>query len=155
MDDKVFTASSGGGGLTPTQAKIKYLSKTDAASTYETKTDAASYRCVVHKDRVRQQIFHDCGARTFLVWVHNARRHQYEQQRSHGNPPTTNASATNKKYVDDNFLSVHGGALIGGVSMSGQSITNVNPTPQNNNDALTKSYVDNAITLSGGLSVRD
>ncbi len=37
--------------------------------------------------------------------------------------------------------------------MSGQSITDLNPTPQGNNDAVTKSYVDNAITLSGGLSV--
>ena len=37
--------------------------------------------------------------------------------------------------------------------MSGQSVTNLNPTPQNNNDAVTKSYVDDAISLSGGLSV--
>ena len=37
--------------------------------------------------------------------------------------------------------------------MSGQSITDLNPTPQNNNDAMTKSYVDNAITQSRGLSV--
>ena len=66
---------------------------------------------------------------------------------------STNTSATNKKYVDDNFLSLHGSVLIGSVSMSGQSITNLNPTLQNNNDAITKSYVDNAITLSGGLSV--
>ncbi len=42
-----------------------------------------------------------------------------------------------------------------GALMSGQSITNLNPTPQNNNDAVTKSYVDNAITLSGGLSVTE
>jgi hypothetical protein len=37
--------------------------------------------------------------------------------------------------------------------MSGQSITDLNPTPQNNNDAVTKSYVDNSIALSGGLSL--
>ena len=37
--------------------------------------------------------------------------------------------------------------------MSGQSITNLNPTPQNNNDAVTKGYVDNQIKLSCGLSL--
>ena len=37
--------------------------------------------------------------------------------------------------------------------MSGQSITYLNPTPQNNNDAVTMSYVDNSIALSGGLSI--
>ncbi len=67
--------------------------------------------------------------------------------------PTTNKSATNKSYVDNYFLSRHGGALLGNVTMSGQSITDLNPTPQNNNDAVTKSHVDNAISLSGGLSV--
>ncbi len=66
--------------------------------------------------------------------------------------PTTDKSATNKSYVDNNFLSRRGGALLGNVAMSGQSITDLNPTPQNNNDT-TKSYVDNAITLSGGLSI--
>ncbi len=64
-----------------------------------------------------------------------------------------NKSATNKEYVDNNFPSLHGGTLLGNVSMSGQSITDLNPTPQNNNDAMTKSYVDNSIALSGGLSV--
>ncbi len=37
--------------------------------------------------------------------------------------------------------------------MSGQSITNLNPTPHSNNDAATKSYVDNSISLAGGLSI--
>ena len=67
--------------------------------------------------------------------------------------PITPKSATNKEYVDNNFLSKHGGLLLGNVVMSGQSITNLNPTPQNNNDAVTKGYVDNQIRLSGGLSV--
>ena len=31
--------------------------------------------------------------------------------------------------------------------------TSLNPTPQNNDDTVTKSYVDNAITLSGGLFI--
>ncbi len=39
--------------------------------------------------------------------------------------------------------------------MSGQSITDLNHTPHNNNDAVTKSYVDNSIALSRGLSVTD
>ena len=55
--------------------------------------------------------------------------------------------------MDNNFLSRHGGSLLGNVTMSGQSITDLNPTPQNNNDAVTKSYVDNSIALSGGLSI--
>ena len=67
--------------------------------------------------------------------------------------PTANKSATNKEYIDNNFLSLHGGTLLGNVSMSAQSVTDLNPTPQNNNDAVTKSYVDNSIALSGGLSV--
>ncbi len=37
--------------------------------------------------------------------------------------------------------------------MSGQSITNLNPVPQNFNDAVTKRYVDNSISLAGGLSI--
>ncbi len=68
--------------------------------------------------------------------------------------PTLPKSAANKEYVDNNFLSKHGGTILGNVSMSGQSITNLNPTPQNNNDAVTKSYVDNSISLAGG-SFRD
>ncbi len=67
--------------------------------------------------------------------------------------PITSKSATNKEYVDNNFLSKHGGLILGNIAMSGQSITNLNPTPQSNNDAVTKSYVDNAIKLSGRLSV--
>ena len=48
------------------------------------------------------------------------------------------------------FLS---GLVLGNIAMSGQSITNLNPTAQNNNDAVTKSYVDNSIALAGGLSI--
>ncbi len=67
--------------------------------------------------------------------------------------PITSKSATNKEYVDNNFLSKHGGLILGNIAMSGQSITNLIPTPQNNNDAVTKGYVDNQIKLSGGLSL--
>ncbi len=67
--------------------------------------------------------------------------------------PITSKSATNKEYVDNNFLSKHGGLILGNIAMSGQSITNFNPTPQSNNDAVTKGYVDNQIQLSGGLSI--
>ena len=55
--------------------------------------------------------------------------------------------------MDNNFLSCHGGSLLGNITMSGQSITDLNHTSQNNNDAVTKSYVDNSIALSGGLSI--
>ncbi len=67
--------------------------------------------------------------------------------------PITSKSATNKEYVDNNFLSKHGGLVLGNITMSGQSITNLNPTPQSSNDAVTKGYVDNQIKLSGGLSI--
>ena len=50
-------------------------------------------------------------------------------------------------------MSKHGGLIIGNIDMSGQSITNLNPTPQNFNDAVTKGYVDNSISLAGGLSI--
>ncbi len=67
--------------------------------------------------------------------------------------PITSKSATNKEYVDNNFLSKHGGLILGNIAMSGQSITNLNPTPQNSDDAVTKGYVDDQIKLSGGLSI--
>ncbi len=67
--------------------------------------------------------------------------------------PITPKSATNKEYVDNNFLGKHGGLLLGNIAMSGQSITDLNPTPQSNNEAVTKGYVDNQIRLSGGLSL--
>ncbi len=53
--------------------------------------------------------------------------------------PTTSKSATNKDYVDNNFLSKHGGLILGNIAMSDQSIKNLNPTPQSNNDAVTMS----------------
>jgi hypothetical protein len=59
--------------------------------------------------------------------------------------PTTSKSATNKEYVDNNFLTKHGSLILGNIAMSGQGITNLNPTPQNNNDTVNKGYVDNAI----------
>ncbi len=67
--------------------------------------------------------------------------------------PITSKSAANKEYVDNNFLSKHGGLVLGDIAMSGQSITNLNPTPQNFNDAVTKKYVEDSISLAGGLSI--
>ena len=67
--------------------------------------------------------------------------------------PTLPKSAANKEYVDNNFLSKHGGLILGSVNMGGQSITNLNPTPQGFNDAVTKKYVDDSIGLAGGLSI--
>ena len=55
--------------------------------------------------------------------------------------------------MDNNFLSKHGGLILGNIAMSGQSITNLNPVPQNFNDAVTKKYVDDSISLAGGLSI--
>ena len=55
--------------------------------------------------------------------------------------------------MDNNFLSNHGGLILGNIAMSGQSITNLNPVPQNFNNAVTKKYVDDSISLAGGLSI--
>ncbi len=67
--------------------------------------------------------------------------------------PITPKSATNKEYVDNNFLSKHGGLILGSIDMSGQSITNVSSVPQSFGDVVTKKYVDDSIGLAGGLSI--
>ncbi len=134
--------------LTQNYATNTYLSKTDATSTYaptDGGTDASYTKSESDTKYARKGSSSgftmtgdiDMGDNKILKLA----------------DPITFKSATNKEYVDNNFLSKHGRLILGNIAMSGQSITNLNPTPQNNNDAVTKSYVDNAIKLSGGLSV--
>ncbi len=136
--------------LSKTDATNTYLSKTSAASTYA--PTGASYTKVESDTKYARKGLGGSGL--------SASGFTMTGDIDMGNnkilklaDPITPKSATNKEYVDNNFLSKHGGLLLGNVAMSGQSITNLNLTPQNNNDAVTKGYVDNQTELSGGLSL--
>ena len=162
VDDKVTNVGS----ISQAQADATYLKKTDATTTYETETSASntylsktdatstyaligsSYTEVESDAKYATTMSGGLSSSGFTMTGHidmimRLKGCQHKQK---------NTSATNKSYVDNNFLSRHGGSLLENVTMSGQSITDLNPTP-NNNDAVTKSYVDNSIALSGGLSV--
>ena len=164
VNDKVTTV----GGISQAQADATYLKKTDATTTYETqtsasntylsKTDATSTYALIGASWTKAESdakysTSEAGglSATGFTMTGDIDLNYHEIKRFL--TPTANKSATNKEYVDNNFLSLHGGTLLGNVSMSGQSITDLNPTPQNNNDAVTKSYVDNSISLAGGLSI--
>ena len=170
VDDEIAKVSTGG--LDQATADSRYLQKTDASSTYETQSDASN--TYLSKTDASSD-YAPVGASYLKAESDN----KYSLKGSGGGggglsasgfsmtgdidmgsnkilklaDPITPKSATNKEYVDNNFLSKHGGLVLGNIVMSGQSITNLNPTPQNNNDAVTKSYVDNSISLAGGLSI--
>ncbi len=178
VDDEI--AKVGGGGLDQATADNRYLQKTDASATYETQTDASN-TYLSKTDATNTYLSKTSAASTYAPtgasYTKVESDTKYARKGSGGSglsasgltmtgdidmgnnkilklaDPITPKSATNKEYVDNNFLSKHGGLLLGNVAMSGQSITNLNPTPQNNNDAVTKGYVDNQIKLSGGLSL--
>ncbi len=176
VDDEV---SKVGGGLDQAKADNRYLQKTDASATYETQTDASN-TYLSKTDATNTYLSKTSAASTYAPtgasYTKVESDTKYARKGASGGggasgftmtgdidmgnnkilklaDPITPKSATNKEYVDNNFLSKHGGLLLGNVAMSGQSITNLNPTPQNNNDAVTKGYVDNQIRLSGGLSL--
>ncbi len=162
VDDKLANV----GGLTQTQADATYLSKTDATTTYDTQM-SASNTYLSKTDATSTYLSKASAAGLYAPigasWTKAESDAKYCTSASGGLSasgftmtgdidmgnheikrlltPTANKSATNKEYVDNNFLSLHAGTLLGNVSMSGQSITDLNPTPQNNNDAVTKSYV--------------
>ena len=178
VDDEIAKV---GGGLDQATADNRYLQKTDASATYETQTDASN-TYLSKTDATNTYLSKTSAASTYAItgasYTKVESDTKYARKGSGGGSglsasgftmtgdidmgnnkilkladPITSKSATNKEYVDNNFLSKHGGSLLGNVAMSGQSITNLNPTPQNNNDAVTKGYVDNQIRLSGGLSL--
>ncbi len=168
------SSSSGGstGGLDQATADGRYLRKTDASTTYETKTDASN--TFLSKTDATNTY-----APVDAAYTKSESDTKYELKGATGGggglsasgftmtgdidmgnnkilklaDPITSKSATNKEYVDNNFLSKHGGLILGNIAMSGQSITNLNPVPQNFNDAVTKKYVDDSISLAGGLSI--
>ncbi len=149
---------------TQTDAANTYLSKTDATNTYLTKTSAASTYATVggsytkSESDTKYELKGATGGSTGGGLSASGFTMTGDIDMG-GNKilklenPTLPKSAANKEYVDNNFLSKHGGTILGNISMSGLGITNLNPTPQSNNDAVTKGYVDNQIQLSGGLSI--
>ena len=173
VDDEIAKVSTGsGGGLDQATADGRYLQKTDASSTYETKTDASN-------TYLSKTDASSTYAPVDASYTKSESDNKYSLKGSGGGggglsafgftmtgdidmgsnkvlklaDPITPKSAANKEYVDNNFLSKHGGLILGNIAMSGQSITNLNPVPQNFNDAVTKKYVDDSISLAGGLSI--
>ncbi len=171
VDDEVAKVTLGG--LDQATADGRYLQKTDASSTYETQADATN----TYLSKTDATITY---ASVDASYTKSESDTKYELKGATGGGrgglsapgftmtgdidmgnnkilklenPTLPKSAANKEYVDNNFLSKHGGTILGNISMSGLGITNLNPTPQSNNDAVTKGYVDNQIQLSGGLSL--
>ena len=170
VDDEIAKVSTGG--LDQATADGRYLQKTDASSTYETKTDASN-------TYLSKTDASSTYAPVDASYTKSESDTKYELKGATGGggglsasgfmmtgdidmgdnkilklaDPITSKSATNKEYVDNNFLSKHGGLVLGNIAMSGQSITNLNPVPQSFNDAVTKKYVDDSISLAGGLSI--
>ena len=172
VDDEVAKVNTGSGGLDQATADNRYLRKTDASSTYETKMDASN-------TYLSKTDASSTYAPVDASYTKSESDTKYELKGATGGggglsasgftmtgdidmgsnkilklaDPITPKSATNKEYVDNNFLSKHGGLILGNIAMSGQSITNLNPVPQNFNDAVTKKYVDDSISLAGCLSI--
>ncbi len=169
VDDEIAKVSTGG--LDQATADGRYLQKTDASTTYKTRTDASN-TFLSKTDATNTYAPVDAS------YTKSESDTKYELKGATGGgglsasgftmtgdidmgnnkilklaDPITSKSATNKEYVDNNFLSKHGGLILGNIAMSGQSITNLNPVPQNFNDAVTKKYVDDSISLAGGLSI--
>ncbi len=175
VDDEIAKVSTGsGGGLDQATAEGRYLQKTDASSTYETqsdasntylsKTDAASTYALTGASYTKVEsdtkyALKATGGSTGAGGLSASGFTMTGDIDMRNNKilkladPITPKSATNKEYVDNNFLSKHGGLVLGNIAMSGQSITNLNPVPQNFNDGVTKKYVDDSISLAGGLSI--
>ncbi len=172
VDDEVAKISgSTGGGLDQATADGRYLQKTDASSTYETQTDAsntflsktdatntyapidASYTKVQSDTKYARKGSGGGGGLSTSGFTMTGDINMGSNKILKLADPITPKSATNKEYVDNNFLSKHGGLILGNIAMSGQSITNLNPVPQSFNEAVTKKYVDDSISLAGGLSI--
>ncbi len=149
---------------TQTDASNTYLSKTNATSTYLSKTSAAgtyapigaSYTKVQSDTKYARKGASGGGGASGAStsgFTMTGDIDMGDNKILKLADPISPKSAANKEYVDNNFLSKHGGLILGDIAMSGQSITNLNPVPQNFNDAVTKRYVDNSISLAGGLSI--
>ena len=170
VDEEIAKVNTGG--LDQATADNRYLQKTDASSTYETqadatntflsKTDATNTYAPVDASYTKSEsdTKYELKGATGGGGGLSASAFTMTGDIDMGNnkilklaDPITPKSITNKEYVDNNFLSKHGGLILGNIDMSGQSITNLNPVPQSFNEALTKKYVDDSISLAGGLSI--
>ena len=170
VDDEVAKITTSGG-LDQAAADNRYLRISDASSTYETRTDAtntflsktdatntyapvdASYTKSESDNKYSLKGSGSGGGLSDSGFTMTGDIDMGNNKILKLADPITSKSATNKEYVDNNFLSKHGGLILGDIAMSGQSITNLNPVPQNFNDAVTKKYVDDSISLAGGLSI--
>ncbi len=133
VDDEVAKVNTGGGGgLDQATADGRYLQKTDASSTYETKTDASN-TYLSKTDATSTYALVDAS------YTKSESDTKYELKGATGGggglsasgftmtgdidmgnnkilklaDPITPKSATNKEYVDNNFLSKHGGLILG------------------------------------------
>ena len=117
-----------GGGLDQATADNRYLKKTDAASTYEIqtdasntylpKTDATSTYAPIDTSYTKAEF--DAKYSTTSSGGLSASGFTMTGDIDMGDnkilelaDPTTSKSATNKNYVDNNFLSKHGGLILG------------------------------------------
>ncbi len=131
------------GDISQAQADATYLKKTDATTTYETQT-SASNTYLANTDvtstyaligsswtKAESDAKHSTSASGGLSasgFTMTGDIDMSDNEIKRLSTPTANKSATNKEYVDNNFLNLHGGTLLGNVSMSGQSITDLSPT---------------------------
>ena len=139
-----------------------FLRKTDASNTYLSKTDAATTYAPVDASYTKSQSDNKYslkgsggggGGLSSSGFTMTGDIDMGDNKILKLLDPTAPKEAANKKYVDNNFLGKRGGLILGNIDMSGQSITNLNLTPQSNNEAVTKKYVDDSIGLAGGFSI--
>ena len=135
VDDEIAKA---GGGLDQATADNRYLQKTDASSTYETQTDASN-TFLSKTDATNTYLSKTSAASTYAItgasYTKAESDTKYARKGSGGSglsasgftmtgdidmgnnkilklaDPITSKSATNKEYIDSNFLSKHGGLL--------------------------------------------
>ena len=119
---------------TQTNASNTYLSKTDATSTYLSKVDAAGAYAPIGVSYTKSESDTKYarkdsggggaggGGLSASGFVMTGDIDMGDNKILKLADPITSKSATNKEYVDNNFLSKRGGLLLGNVAMSGQSI---------------------------------
>ena len=135
VDDEIAKVNTGsGGGLDQATADNRYLQKTDASSTYETQSDASN-------TYLSKASASNTYAPVDASYTKSESDNKYYLKGSGGGggglsasgftmtgdidmgsnkilklaDPITPKSATNKEYVDNNFLSKHGGLILGNI----------------------------------------
>ncbi len=115
VDDEIARVSTGG--LDQATADGRYLQKTDASSTYETKTDAtntyapidASYTKSESDTKYELKGATGGGGLSASGFAMTGDIDMGDNKILKLADPITPKSAANKEYVDNNFLSKHGG----------------------------------------------